>query len=43
MNFFERIPIGWLLTAAVVACLVLWAGAGWAQAPAEPATAATQA
>lgn len=32
MNFLERIPTGWLITGAAFACLVLWAGPGWAQA-----------
>lgn len=31
MNLLERIPTGWLLTGAAFACLVLWAGPGWAQ------------
>lgn len=30
MNLLERIPIGWLLTASALACLLLWAGPGWA-------------
>jgi hypothetical protein len=30
MNFLERIPTGWLLTGAGFACLLLWAGPGWA-------------
>lgn len=32
MNFLERIPTRWLLTGAALACLLLWAGPGWAQA-----------
>jgi cytochrome c553 len=36
MNFLERIPTSWLLTAAAFACLVLWAGPGWAQATDDP-------
>lgn len=31
MNLFERIPTTWLLTGAGFACLLLWAGPGWAQ------------
>jgi hypothetical protein len=37
MNFLERIPTSWLLTAAALACLLLWAGPGWAQASGDPA------
>ncbi|MBX3620254.1 MAG: choice-of-anchor D domain-containing protein [Rhizobacter sp.] len=37
MNFFERIPTSWLLTGAAVACLLLWAGPGWAQSADDPA------
>lgn len=37
MNFLERIPNSWLLTAAAIACLLLWAGPGWAQASGDPA------
>src|SRR5512139_1504758 len=37
MNFFERIPTSWLLTGAAVACLLLWAGPGWAQSADSPA------
>lgn len=36
MNFLERIPTGWLLTGAGFACLLLWAGPGWAQATDDP-------
>lgn len=36
MNFLERIPTRWLLTGAALACLVLWAGPGWAQAADDP-------
>lgn len=36
MNFLERIPTSWLLTAAAFACLVLWAGPGWAQTTGDP-------
>lgn len=36
MNFFERIPTGWLLTGAAFACLLLWAGPGWAQSTGDP-------
>lgn len=38
MNFLERIPTRWLLTGAALACLVLWAGPGWAQSSADPVT-----
>jgi cytochrome c553 len=31
MNLLERIPTSWLLTGAAFACLLLWAGPGWAQ------------
>ncbi len=37
MNFLERIPNSWLLTAAALACLALWAGPGWAQSTGDPA------
>jgi cytochrome c553 len=37
MNFLERIPTSWLLTAAALACLLLWAGPGWAQSSGDPA------
>ena len=30
MNLFERIPTRWLIAGAGLACLVLWAGPGWA-------------
>lgn len=36
MNFLERIPTGWLLTGAALACLLLWAGPGWAQTADDP-------
>jgi mono/diheme cytochrome c family protein len=36
MNFLERIPTRWLLTAAALACLFLWAGPGWAQTTGDP-------
>lgn len=38
MNLLERIPTRWLLTGAALACLVLWAGPGWAQSSPDPVT-----
>ncbi|MCR5885332.1 hypothetical protein LRS03_21720 [Rhizobacter sp. J219] len=37
MNFLERIPTRWLLTGAAFACVLLWAGPGWAQTTGDPA------
>ena len=37
MNLLERIPTSWLLTGAAFACLLLWAGPGWAQTTGDPA------
>jgi hypothetical protein len=36
MNFFERIPLRWLLIAAALGCLALWAAPSSAQTAGDP-------